>query len=92
MMIKKTIFIFFLLFATCKLFGQKIDKKCNVIYENYLEKEALLKVCSEVKDSLSNANKELQLVVNKLQSQLDVIYREAKLIKIGSQSTVKGWN
>ena len=85
MMIKKTTLIFFLLFATCKLFGQKIDKKCNVIYANYLEKDSLLKVCIEVKDSLSNANKELQLVVNKLQSQLDVIYREAKLIKIGSQ-------
>ncbi len=85
MMIKKTTLIFFLLFATCKLFGQKIDKKCNVIYANYLEKEALLKVCSGVNDSLSNANKELQLLINKLQSQLDVIDHEAKLIKIGNQ-------
>ncbi len=74
-----------LLFATCNLFGQKIDKKCNVIYANYLEKDSLLKVCSEVNDSLSNTNKELQLLVNKLQAQLDVIDHEAKLIKIGNQ-------
>jgi uncharacterized protein (TIGR02145 family) len=74
-----------LLFATCNLFGQKIDKKCNVIYANYLEKDSLLKVCSGVNDSLSNTNKELQLLVNKLQAQLDVIDHEAKLIKIGNQ-------
>jgi uncharacterized protein (TIGR02145 family) len=74
-----------LLFATCNLFGQKIDKKCKVIYANYLEKDSLLKVCSGVNDSLSNTNKELQLLVNKLQAQLDVIDHEAKLIKIGNQ-------
>ncbi len=74
-----------LLFATCNLFGQKIDKKCNVIYANYLEKDSLLKVCSGVNYSLSNTNKELQLLVNKLQAQLDVIDHEAKLIKIGNQ-------
>lgn len=74
-----------LLFATCNLFGQKIDKKCNVIYANYLEKDSLLKVSNEVIDSLAKVNKDLQMAINKIQGQLEVIDRDAKLIKIGNQ-------
>lgn len=67
-------------------FSQKeVDKKCKIIYENYLEKDSLLRLSNELNNSLSKENKELQLTVNKLKAQLDVIDREVKLIKIGKQ-------
>lgn len=77
--------LFFLVFTTNSSFCQVVDKKCRVIYEKSLEKDLLLKVSNGVNDSLVKVNKDLQLVVKKLQGQLDAIEREAKLIKIGNQ-------
>lgn len=85
-MFRKLIFLFTLIFCFIRIgISQDIDKKCKVIYANYLEKDSLLMVSNQHNDSLSSSNKELRLVVNKLQGQLDAIEREAKLIKIGNQ-------
>ena len=41
-------------------FSQKeVDKKCKIIYENYLEKDSLLRLSNELNNSLSKENKEL---------------------------------
>jgi len=86
MLIKNKALVILILIYTHNIsFSQKIDKKCNQIYLNYREKDSLLRLSNELNNSLSNQNKELQVTVNKLQAQLDVIDREAKLIKIGSQ-------
>lgn len=86
MLIKNKALVILILIYTHNIsFSQKIDKKCNQIYLNYREKDSLLRLSNELNNSLSNENKELQVTVNKLQAQLDVIDREAKLIKIGSQ-------
>jgi uncharacterized protein (TIGR02145 family) len=81
----KIFVLFFLVFITNISFGQKVDKKCKLIYSNYLEKDSLLKVTNSVNDSLLKVNRDLQMAVNKLQVKLDAIDRDAKLIKIGNQ-------
>lgn len=69
-----------------KSFSQlEVDKKCRIIYSNYLEKDSLLAVSTAANDSLVKVNKDLQIIINKLQGQIDEFERDAKLIKIGKQ-------
>jgi uncharacterized protein (TIGR02145 family) len=79
------IFIGSLIFFTQIGFAQEIDKKCKGIYNDYRVKDSLLKLSYEANDSLMTSNKELQLAVKNLTSQLSAIAREAELIKIGNQ-------
>jgi uncharacterized protein (TIGR02145 family) len=82
----KVLTLVILTIVATKSFSQpEIDKKCKVIYANYLEKDSLLKVTHYVNDSLVKVNKDLHMAVTKLQGQLDAIERDEKLIKIGNQ-------
>ena len=83
--LKKMLFLLLLVFITNSSISQEVDKKCKVIYANYLEKDSLLKVSQQDNDSLVQVNKHLQMSVEKLQGQIDAIERDAKLIKIGNQ-------
>ncbi len=82
---KVNLFVAFLLICSFGFSQQEVDKKCKVIYANYLEKDSLLKLSEASNDSLQAVNKQLLSELNKAQGKLDAFERDSKLITIGNQ-------